>query len=842
MDTCPQCGSTIPPETTPGGLCPPCLLKLGLLENIGETAPTPRAETSSATPKTDALAATTDQFGPYKPIRVLGEGGMGIVYLAEQQQPIRRQVALKVIKLGMNTREVIARFESERQVLALMNHPNIARVFDAGASAQGLPYIVMEYVTGIPITEYCDQNRLSIHDRLEVFLPVSQAIHHAHGRGVIHRDIKPSNVLVSEMDGKPFPQVIDFGIAKATDQRFAEFTSFTQLGQLIGTPEYMSPEQAATDSVTIDARTDVYLLGVLVYHLLVGVLPFEREYLRRVGAADLPRILREEEPLDLSAKLDALKDKALAIAHLRRTEPAALRKQLAGPLNGIVMKALANDKTQRYSSASDLAEALRRCLIGPRRRDPALPRGPGPPAPSPTASPSIAVLPFAIMSADKEDEYFGDGLAEDIINALTRLPTLKVAARTSAFSFRGRTNDISEIGRKLGVASVLEGSVRKSANRIRVTVQLISVKDGFHIWSERYDRELTDVFAVQDDISNAIVEHLEVRLWTGEEPRKKHLPNIDAYQAYLKGRFFWNKRTEPDFDRSIEHFNRAIMLDPQFSLAHVGLSDACIMLGVFGLRKPQDAFEKARLAAETALRLDSTSAEALKSLATVLGLHDWDWKGAELTFQKAIALDPGSAITHFWHGSVLATAQYREQAIEEVKRARDLDPLSVPVNGFLGRALMQARRYDEAVEAATSAVELDPASPFARWMLTFCLDARNDFEAALVEAETAVSLSGGRQPFLATLGYAYARAGNRSGAELILEKLHKQSQTGYICPYDVGVIHAALGNNRLAFEWLEKAFQVRAARINQIADPPFDHLQAHPQIQSILKSMYTYRS
>jgi serine/threonine protein kinase len=350
MTVCPQCGAAIPPDATPGGLCPQCLLKLGLL--------TPDTEPSVGDTAQPALG---EQFGPYTTIRILGEGGMGIVYLAEQHQPIRRQVALKVIKLGMNTREVIARFESERQALALMDHPNIARVFDAGASHQGQPYFVMEYVSGVPITEYCDKNRLSNRERMELFLQVCQAVQHAHQKGVIHRDIKPSNVLVGERDGQPFPQVIDFGIAKATDQRLAEYTAFTEFGQLVGTPEYMSPEQAEVGGQNVDTTTDVYSLGVLLYQLLVGALPFEGTRLREAGLLELLRIIREEDPPTPSNRLAGLTDAAVVAAN-RHTDPASLRRQLTSDLSWIVLKAIEKGKNRRYASASDVAADIRRYL------------------------------------------------------------------------------------------------------------------------------------------------------------------------------------------------------------------------------------------------------------------------------------------------------------------------------------------------------------------------------------------------------------------------------------------------------------------------------------------------
>jgi serine/threonine protein kinase/tetratricopeptide (TPR) repeat protein len=345
--------------SSPGGLCPACLMAGGLESQvtirIGNEVPRP-----GPTPAQAGLE--DDRFGPYRILRRIGEGGMGSIYLAEQSQPIQRQVALKVIKLGMDTRQVVARFESERQALALMDHPNIAHVYEAGTSERGRPYFVMEYVDGVAITQYCDQHLLNTRERLELFGPVCLALQHAHQKGIIHRDIKPSNVLVTEQDGKPFPKVIDFGIAKATDQRQAEYSAFTLLGNFAGTPEYMSPEQADLSSQDIDTTTDVYSLGVLLYELLVGALPFEGRFLREAGMAELLRIIREEDAPTPSDKLTKLGDTAAEVARCRRTDPATLRRQLAGDLNWIVMKALEKDRRRRYASVSELAADVRRHL------------------------------------------------------------------------------------------------------------------------------------------------------------------------------------------------------------------------------------------------------------------------------------------------------------------------------------------------------------------------------------------------------------------------------------------------------------------------------------------------
>src|SRR5215469_8319072 len=353
MPSCPQCGAELDSDD-PAGLCAQCLIQGALDSSIDAD--------SSAAQAIDAAAAADDDFGRYRILRPLGEGGMGTVYLAEQREPIRRYVALKVVKLGMDTGKVLARFANERQALAMMDHPNIARIFDAGATLKGRPYFVMEYIEGAPITQYCDDRRMTIGQRLEVFLAVCRAVQHAHQKGVIHRDLKPSNVLVMEQDRAPVPKVIDFGIAKATDQWAVEKTLLTQFGQIVGTPEYASPEQADTLTGEIDETSDVYSLGVLLYELLIGSMPFDTATLRNAGLAEMLRIIREDEAPSLPRKLTSLGAKAADIAARRQTDPVSLRRLVDGDLNSITLKALEKERERRYASVSDLASDIQRHL------------------------------------------------------------------------------------------------------------------------------------------------------------------------------------------------------------------------------------------------------------------------------------------------------------------------------------------------------------------------------------------------------------------------------------------------------------------------------------------------
>jgi eukaryotic-like serine/threonine-protein kinase len=660
------------------------------------------------------------------------------------------------------------RFEREARAIAALNHPHICTLYDVGPD-----YLVMEYIEGIPL-----EGPLPAKEAARMALEIAGALEAAHAEGIVHRDLKPANILVTRSGVK----LLDFGLAKVQPAAAAEGTvTQTQAGTILGSAGYMSPEQVRGQPA--DARSDIFSFGVVLYEMLSGRRAFDR------GNA------------------------VSTMAAILHTEPGPI--EAPPELASVMARCLRKSPSERFQNMAEVITALE-----VPEQDP-----------GPNKDSCIAVLPFANMSGDKDNEYFSDGLAEEILNALTKLPELRVVARTSAFAFRGKDQDIRGIGETLGATHVLEGSVRKAGNRVRVTAQLIGIRDGCHLWSERYDREMTDIFAIQDEISEAIVNVLKLKL--ARTVRRPVAPA--AFEAYLRGRYFWNKRTESDLNRSIEYFNQALALDPGYALAHAGLADAFIVLGVFGLRAPSDAYPKAKAAALRAIDFDATLAEAYDSLGHVKAALDWDLPGAEQDYKRALELNPNYPSAGRGYGYILSLMQRHEEALAQLKGARDLDPLSMSVNAFLGLVSMKARRYDQGIAASRVAVELDPNNPQGHWILARALDAANQLPEALAEAEKAASLSGGSQPYNGHLGYAYARIGDRDRALEIVRKMQELAKTRYISAYYLALIYATLGEPDLALASLEKAYEERDTRLLEVFDPAFDILRSDVRFQDLVR-------
>ncbi|HUJ42190.1 MAG TPA: protein kinase [Opitutaceae bacterium] len=692
------------------------------------------------------------RIGRYRLLRRIGEGGCGVVFEAAQEAPLQRRVALKIIKLGMDTREVVARFEGERAALALMDHPNIARIFDGGATVTGRPYFVMELIAGVPITRFCDERGLPVRSRLELFLPVCRAIQHAHEKGVVHRDIKPSNILVATYDpsGAGVPKVIDFGVAKALAARPAEAAVRTAVAQLLGTPAYMSPEQAA--GAEVDARSDVYSLGALLHELLIGCPPLGPVAAKAEDLAEARRRIREERPPPPSARLEHL-DRALAraIARHRGTEPDRLAAEVRGRADRIVGCCLEKDRGRRYRTAGALADDIARLLAdqpvtaprpGPlyRLRQLLRPREgqtetAAPPATPPVDPKSIAVLPFADLGAGAEHAFFAEGVHDDVIASLAKVRDLRVISRTSVLAYATGARSVPEIAADLRVAHVLEGTVRYHGSRARVSVRLVDARTGRPIWAETYDREAGDVFAIQSAIAREIAVALRATLSARERALIERVPTADAaaYAAYLRGRRLAGRSYDrEDLEGATAALEEAVARDPQFALAWAHLSMAHGAMYWFTFLDPTPArLARCKATLDEALRLDPDLPEAHFALGVYhyRGFRDWAQAAAEL--EIALASLPNEAEVFAGLGLAQRRLGRWTASTANLERAVALDPR----NGNAWLSLVDNhgfhRRWREALRACDRALAVAPGHCTALRAACWARFAVDDDRAAL---------------------------------------------------------------------------------------------------------------
>jgi len=723
--------------------------------------------------------------GRYALERELGRGGMATVYYGQDLKH-RRSVAIKVLQQELATALGVERFRREIEMAAGLTHPHILPLFDSG-EADGLFYYVMPYIEGQTLRGRLDQERqLPIEDAVRIACDVAAALACAHARGVLHRDIKPENIMFSA--GRAV--VADFGIARMVSA--ASLERITGTGVAIGTPAYMSPEQALADP-QLDGRTDVYSLGCVVYEMLTGSPPFTGPTAQAVLARHTI-------------------DPAPSIRGVRPTVSSALERA--------ILKALAKAPADRFGSATQFAAALTAPVEGPADGE------------------SIAVLPFVNLSADPDTEYFSDGIAEEIINALAQLPGLRVAARTSSFAFRGHAIDLAEVGAKLKVATVLEGSVRKAGTHLRVTAQLIKVADGYHLWSERYDREMTDVFAIQDEIARAIADRLQVT-FGGRETGLLVTPptqNLDAYHLYLKGRYYWAQRGL-GLKKALDCFGQALALDPNYALAHTGLADACALLAEYGIVVPKVILPKARVAIQRALELAPDLAEAHCAQGTLKLVFDWDWPGASRDLRRAIELNPRYVAARYRLALYLTLIESEfEQGIAHARRAVELDPLAPLPLGQLGAVLIAAGRHEEAIAPLKRAVELGPGMllPLLHLGVIYhCLGRTRE----AIEIHEIAAASSGRNPLtIAHLAVFLSAEGKDGEAQALYDELEARSRREYVLASTLAFAAAALGRIDEAFQLLHRACDDRdAALIYAKRYPTFRLLQGDPRMTEIYR-------
>ena len=721
--------------------------------------------------------------------REIGRGGMATVFLAEDLKH-HRQVAIKVLHPELAAAVGGQRFLQEIQTVASLNHPHILMLIDSG-EADGLLYYVMPYAEGESLRQRLDREKqLAVDESVRIALEVADGLDHAHRKGVIHRDIKPGNILLFERHAV----IADFGIARAIEVARADRVTSTGLG--VGTPLYSSPEQA-TAQETLDGRTDIYSLGCVLYEMLAGAPPF-------TGPSSQAIVARHSL------------DPVPSLRTVRSTIPEGLEQ--------VILKALAKIPADRFASAVAFAEALTK---------PAVVRPSGP---------SIAVLPFLNLSADPENEYFADGMTEDVIAQLSKIRALKVISRTSVMQFKKREQSLREIGRRLGVATLLEGSVRQAGNRVRIVAQLIDAETDQHLWAETYDRQLSDVFAIQSDVALHIAAALKAELSADERTRigKEPTSDLKAYHLYLKGQHCLRRYTSEGIHQGLEYFEQAIEKDPNYALVYAGVAMAYVILGLGfgpGEIRPDEAHRRGKEAVVRALEIDSELGEAHGILAFLKFVSDFDWTGAEREFKRAIELNPGS-MTYAVYGLMLSALERYDEAIAAQRRAQELDPLTAVHPSDIASTLLRADRYDEAMKEAKRLIEMQPDFATGHSTLGWAYVKKGRCEEGLAELEKAVALNPGNTMLLAQLGQAYALAGKVGEARDVLLQLEELSRQRYVPPYHMAYVYTGLGEHDTAIDALEQAYEERAGGVYGIKGSfLFTTLRSHPRFKALLRKM-----
>ena len=782
----------------------------------------------------------------YQVLRKLGSGGMGVVYEAEDLT-LGRHVALKFLHGDVvHDQLTFDRFYREARAASALNHPHICTVYEFGEH-NGHPFIAMELMEGKPLKQSCDNAPMDMAALLEVGVQVADALDAAHAKGIVHRDIKAANIFVTD---RGQAKVIDFGLAKfkanaamATDVTTAD--DLTLRGSLVGTVSYMSPEQVLGKE--LDARTDLFSFGVVLYELATGMLPFTGETYGAIFGAILhstPMPVLQANP-SCPPKLAALISKALQRNPDRRYRSAAemredLKQLLRERQPGITT---VSSRTARPMLSFENVQIRTKALIVALTSVAVLAIAAGlwvaesrkrsvPPKVS-AGIVSIAVMPFVNMSSDKEQEYFSDGLSEELLNHLVRIPELRVAARTSSFQFKGKNEDLRTIALKLNVSNILEGSVRKEGQKVRITAQLINADDGFHMWSETYDRDLSDVFEVQEDIARSVANSLKVKLF-GATPFASSAAtnNLEAYNAYLQGRYFFERRDRESLERALSYYEQAITLDSSYALAWAQIAQVRANQADRGYLPTKEGYEKARTAAEKALALDPNLAEANSAFGWIKATYDWDWAAADAFYQRALALEPGNATVVRAAGGLAASLGRLDEALALHRRAVELDPLSAAARMNLGTYSYYSGQFDEALAAFRKSLELSPALPAVHHDLGRVYLAEGRPQEALAEIQQE------HEPVWRLFGQVlvYHALNKKNEADAALSEFIAKYSDG--SAYQVAGAYAFRGQAEKAFKWLDKAYAGRDPGLSDVkVDPLLSNIRSDPRYSAFLKKM-----
>ena len=752
--------------------------------------------------------------------RELGRGGMATVYLARDLKH-GRFVALKVLSPALAASLGADRFLREIELAARLQHPHIVTVFDSGDAA-GILWYTMPYVEGETLRARLDRERqLPLDEAVRIASEAARALEYAHQHGVLHRDVKPENLLLTT-DGSTL--VADFGIARPWN----ETDGLTATGLVVGTPGYMSPEQAAGER-TLDARSDVYALGSVLYEMLAGEMPYSGPNAQAVLAKRLSEpVPRLSATRDVPAAIEQTVGRALARVPADRFASAA---EFQRALQGIDMPRHRPVINRMWVPAAALllvvvatGAVLIRSCGGGAAVNPA----------------TAAVLPFADLSEAKDQAYFSDGLTDELITALSRVEGLRVAARTSSFQFRGREIDVADVGRRLHVDAILEGSVRRSGNRLRITAQLVSTRDGYQLWSEAYDRELKDVFAVQEDIARAIISALQVKLGARANGvlRSRPTADLEAHDFYLKGRFAWNQRTNSGMQEAVRYLEQAVARDSGFALAWAALADAYVLAIPYGGAPREVDWPKARAAATKALALDSTVGEAHTALAYGTMIYDWDWAAAESSFRRAITVDPAYPTGHQWYGDFLWSQGRLDEALEQMQQAQRLDPLSLVIATEVAQTYYLMRRFDKAEEQLRATVALDPNYPHSLYIMGLVYAQQHRYRQALDVMRRSLDLGGFQEDLAGGLAHAYAASGDRASATRYTAELAARLASGRVGPFALALAYTGQGDLTRGFVYLDSAIAVRDIFLPEdFFDPQLDALRSDPRFAAIERKM-----